>query len=521
MLDFVRCGARHSACCKPAFAPASLLLLITLTMGLMTSDAQARSRKHVKKSPTNKTALAQPDKQSEPMPKGPLTIVVSIAKQSLTLYDGLDNIATTPVSTGVPGHETPKGIFSIIQKDRFHRSNLYSNAPMPYMQRITWSGVALHEGHVTGRVASHGCVRLPQAFAQRLWGMTKLGARVIIVQDDVSLAEIAAPALLAARPVPQLQVPIEPAADVVFPKDWLPTPASEPVSLPAVLEPVVLAQQDTSVSASEERRVEESLAQESLAQVTLAETDSTKATESDLASDLAKAEEPPIQQEVVAILDLGPLPPEAEVKLERADLVQTDIAMNKASMNDGPVGAIAENVIAAQDLAFPDTMKLVETRAPVTLDPKAGPLAILISKREGKLMIRQNFKSVYEVPVQFESGEHLLGTHLYSALGTLDSGLRWSSVTLPSAQAIQMERERLARPAQRKNTKGVQIASRGDVDLPEMFLSAEQALQSVRIPDEAANLIAAALTPGSSLIISDLAQGYETGRGTDFIVLAK
>ena len=84
-----------------------------------------------------------------------------------------------------------------------------------------------------------------------------------------------------------------------------------------------------------------------------------------------------------------------------------------------------------------------------------------------------------------------------------------------------MERESLARPAGRKNHKGVQLASRSDMPLPEMFLSAEKALQNVRIPDEAANLIAAALTPGSSLIITDLSQSHETGRGTDFIVQAR
>lgn len=505
----MRLGVFYLAHLRPGFSSGRLLLLMLLGTALMMGDAQARSRKHVKKAPVNKTALANPANPVEPIPQGPLTIIVSIAKQSLTLYDGLEPIATTPVSTGVPGHETPKGIFSIIQKDRFHRSNLYSNAPMPYMQRITWSGVALHEGHVTGRVASHGCVRLPQAFAQRLWGMTKLGARVIIVQDDVTLAEIAAPNLLAARPLPQLQVNIAPAPDLFFPADWQPLQVSPPVD-PVVLA-VSQAGESGDVSASEQR-----LAEVGLTEPTLAKADETETSSDQAKTDLVEIEETGNLQQAAAIMDLGPLPPDAEVRLEAADLPQPDLAMTEP-----PYTEVMANVIAAQDLAFPDTMKLVEIRTPVSLDAKAGPLAILISKREGKLLIRQNFKPVYETPVQFEPSDSLMGTHLFTALRTGEQGLSWSSVTLPSAQAIQAERERLARPAARKNPKGVQIASRGDVELPELFLSAEQALAHVRIPDEAANLIAGALSPGSSLIISDLAQSYETGRGTDFIIHAK
>src|SRR5437660_12179415 len=106
-------------------------------------------------------------------------------------------VAAAAVSTGMPGHPTPMGVFSVIQKDRYHHSNIYSNAPMPYMQRITWSGVAMHQGVVPGHPASHGCIRLPPAFAKRLWSITRIGVRVIIAQDDVPLAEIDNPRLLA------------------------------------------------------------------------------------------------------------------------------------------------------------------------------------------------------------------------------------------------------------------------------------------------------------------------------------
>ncbi|MGQ2969625.1 MAG: L,D-transpeptidase family protein [Allorhizobium sp.] len=117
---------------------------------------------------------------------GPLQIYVSKADQTLTVYDGDVVVATSKVSTGKPGHATPSGIFSILEKRKYHESNLYSNAPMPFMQRLTWSGIALHEGKVPNHPASHGCVRLPNGFAKSLFQMTERGAHVIITDDPVA-----------------------------------------------------------------------------------------------------------------------------------------------------------------------------------------------------------------------------------------------------------------------------------------------------------------------------------------------
>jgi lipoprotein-anchoring transpeptidase ErfK/SrfK len=122
--------------------------------------------------------------------KGVLSVVISIDRQQLTLYSDGHPIARSRVSTGVPGHPTPTGVFSVIQKDRWHRSNIYYNAPMYYMQRITWSGVAMHEGVVPNSPASHGCIRLPGSFARQMWGITKLGVRVIVARSDVTPTEI-------------------------------------------------------------------------------------------------------------------------------------------------------------------------------------------------------------------------------------------------------------------------------------------------------------------------------------------
>src|ERR1700726_4264444 len=137
----------------------------------------------------------------EAAPKGPLQIIISIADQRVSLFDNGALIASSPVSTGIPGHPTPLGVFSVISKQRWHRSNIYSAAPMPYMQRITWSGIALHAGVVPGRPASHGCIRLKNDFAIRLWHLTKRGTRVIIAHDDVQPVEITNPHLFKPKAV--------------------------------------------------------------------------------------------------------------------------------------------------------------------------------------------------------------------------------------------------------------------------------------------------------------------------------
>ena len=123
-------------------------------------------------------------------PHGPLLLVVSTATQRATLYRNGVPIAITTVSTGRPGHRTPTGVFTILQRKVEHYSNIYDNAPMPYMQRLTWGGVALHGGKLPGYPASHGCIRLPHEFARLLYGVTRLGMTVIIT-DEAAVPRIA------------------------------------------------------------------------------------------------------------------------------------------------------------------------------------------------------------------------------------------------------------------------------------------------------------------------------------------
>ena len=128
------------------------------------------------------------EKESSAKPQGPLVIVVSIDRQKVTVYDSNGVFAESPVSSGMKGHSTPMGVFSIIQKHKFHHSNIYSGAPMPYMQRITWSGVAMHAGVLPGYPASHGCIRMPMAFAMKMWNWTRMGARVVVTPGEISPA---------------------------------------------------------------------------------------------------------------------------------------------------------------------------------------------------------------------------------------------------------------------------------------------------------------------------------------------
>src|SRR5215831_253766 len=138
----------------------------------------------------------------EEHPQGPFQIVVEIAKQEVELYGQNGFIARAPISTGMPGHPTPLGVFTVLSKAKWHQSNIYSGAPMPYMQRITWSGVAMHAGPRPGYPASHGCIRLPEDFAIWLFHTTKVGARVIVTREpappvDIENTKLFVPATLA------------------------------------------------------------------------------------------------------------------------------------------------------------------------------------------------------------------------------------------------------------------------------------------------------------------------------------
>jgi hypothetical protein len=165
--------------------------------------------------------------------KGPLQVFISINQQKLHLYSDGVHVADTSIATGVPSLPTPLGVFSVIQKQVFHRSNIYNDAPMPYMQRITWSGVAMHEGESIGHRASHGCIRMPHDFAVRLYRLTKVNTRVIIANAELKPTEFADPHLFVHKEIPP-EVAASPPPNGVEPATAKPADLAVHASTPAL-----------------------------------------------------------------------------------------------------------------------------------------------------------------------------------------------------------------------------------------------------------------------------------------------
>ena len=164
-----------------------------------------KTRRHAEKK-------TEPEKETT-KPQGPVIISISIDQQKLRLYDANGLFAESPISTGMRGHPTPMGVFSVIQKEKLHHSNIYSGAPMPFMQRITWSGIAIHAGVLPGYPASHGCIRMPMAFAMKMWNWTRMGARVVVTPGEITPASFSHPLLAALKVAPQPMAADQPNSD--------------------------------------------------------------------------------------------------------------------------------------------------------------------------------------------------------------------------------------------------------------------------------------------------------------------
>ena len=162
---------------------------------------------------------------------GPVAIVVSLPDQLVYVYRNGIRIGVSTCATGRPGHATPTGVFTILQKDKTHHSSLYNDASMPFTERLTWSGVALHAGNLPGYPDSHGCVHLPLAFSQLLFGVTQLGTPVIIADAATAPAEVLHPGLLWNAAIEQDVQGVEPGAAASPPAGGQATPAAGPVSI--------------------------------------------------------------------------------------------------------------------------------------------------------------------------------------------------------------------------------------------------------------------------------------------------
>src|SRR5271167_1647012 len=165
--------------------PAVVTLAAMAALTALTADAAARQAR-----PAPPTEATAPRDAGEP-----IMAIVSIKTQQVTFYDADGWIFRAPVSTGITGRETPAGVFAVLEKDPDHHSSLYDDAWMPNMQRLTWNGIALHGGPLPGYAASHGCVRMPYDFAEKLFDKTRIGMRVIISPEDAEPVDFSHPAL--------------------------------------------------------------------------------------------------------------------------------------------------------------------------------------------------------------------------------------------------------------------------------------------------------------------------------------
>jgi lipoprotein-anchoring transpeptidase ErfK/SrfK len=570
----------------------------------------------------------EPAAKESAKPQAPLIIAISIDKQRVKIYDANGFFAEAPVSTGMKGHPTPMGAFSIIQKHKFHHSNIYSGAPMPYMQRITWSGVAMHAGVLPGYPASHGCIRMPMAFAVKMWNWTKMGARVVITPGEMTPAPFSHPLLATHKVVPQPTAANEPPADAppatkadkaanedATPKsavseaslelrstighnDGVKSATDEP-SAPAPLRDQTrtadassdmratkasITMSDASSSASRAPAREEASAATKSGPQVAADAVSVKnsdASNAEAKSEAATSEAEPAaaKHDEVASSDEKPAetksaetaateiksaasdnagkkpdeaqaPAQASAEVAQAEAPATGSVKAEARIDEKKTDAKADN--AKVDALKPDAPKSSEkseagvkavtdtspgavnkdqTRLPDAEKPAAaskpdpatsaapkrtGQIAVLVSRKDSKLYVRQNFSPLFEAPVTIAPSDRPLGTHVFTAqIDKNDANvLHWSVVSLPVPARRAERHDEDDRASRRRKIAGV--VEMKPMPVPD---SPTEALDRLTIPADVMARIVDALSTGSSIIVSD--QGIsagETGEGTDFIV---
>ena len=391
----------------------------------------------------------------------PIMAIVSIKTQQVTLYDADGWILRAPVSTGVKGRETPAGIFAVIEKDKDHHSTMYDDAWMPNMLRITWNGIALHGGPLPGYAASHGCVRMPYGFAEKLFGKTRIGMRVIIAPNDASPVAFSHPALF----VPNAEaVAAAPARAETLARE-----AAEAAKAAAEAKKSAKAavRQTKSITASLrklaylKRRADRALAYADKA-LAAAKTDKAR----------AQAEER--QQKAAAKAA------EAATKLDTTTADMTSTREAAAAAKDAAKDAEAKKTATAKAAA----------EAKLALEP----VSIYISRATRKLYVRRNthkhwpdggevFDASIEVPVTIRDPDKPIGTHVFTAMARDGAGLRWSAVTIDNAD------------------------------------NAKDALDRITIPQDIRDRIGPTTMPRSSIVISDEPLSRETNYRTEFVAV--
>lgn len=322
---------------------------------------------------------------------GPMQVVISLDRQRMQVYRGVDLLSTSRVSTGQRGYRTPAGIFNVLQKRKWHRSNIYAGAPMPYMQRLTWSGIALHAGHVPGYPASHGCIRLPHKFARALFGKTQIGTHVVVARGEAKPVRISHAALIQPETLATQDAAYNAVGESKSQTDAaLNAPA---VSLTSVSANEDGANADTGAATSVEERSKEPV------RVLL-----TRRTGRERVRD--------VQRLLGQVgLDAGPV--------DGANGRQTAAAIKafQEALGTRPTGAFSEELLTALARAA-----------------NAGPVL------EGHLYVRQGFKEVFDAPIALRDAAEPLGAHLYVAdFKEGETTAQWFAITAKASAPVTAE----------------------------------------------------------------------------------
>ena len=406
----------------------------------------------------------------------PIMAIVSLQSQRITIYDSRGWILRAPVSSGQKERETPAGIFSVIQKDADHHSNLYDDAFMPHMQRLTWSGIALHGGPLPGYPASHGCVRMPFDFAERLFDMTELGLRVIVAPTEVVPVEIVHPALLLSKPGAGALAAARTAE------------ADEAARKADQARLVAGAAFREAAQAMAPMRVAENLKLRADIQLAAAET----ALGSAISVEAKEQAERTKAEAVAKIADL-----------------QVQLASAKAALQPklDALTTAREASVAAE------TAQAAAAEAAGRVARGSEPVSLLISRKTQRLYVRQAFEPLLESPVTILDADLPIGTHIFTAMErtNVETNMRWNVVSLLSRR----------RPSSGENESQTRAGGGHGRDIEPVLTdseSAKSALDRIVIPQDVLDRIAG-IAPRSSLIITDEAPSSETGKGTDLVVI--
>ncbi len=418
--------------------------------------------------------------------KTPLLAVVALREQRISVYDASGKLMELPVSSGQTGLETPSGIFSVVQKDEDHHSSLFDDASMPFMERITWTGISLHAGVLPGYAASHGCVRMPEDFAFQLFQISNLGLRVILVRDDIAPAEVAQPAMFTAA-------------------------SGQGGGNPSSRVRTLASQKSMEADAATRRFKDAKLAASKKAAEAVAAEKALHAAEAGLAA--ARSE---FDAAGHAVETATPERTEQaqSAKAQAATKVEAAQAKLEAAKADAQSKSEA-SAKAEQELqaAAVETAKAHDAAEEVALD--IYPTSVFISRKTQRLYVRKNNMPVFEAPVTMRDADKPIGTFVFTALdyGGASGAMRWNLVSMYK-NAATAEPAAPAEPA----AKGKAKVSRAEA-APADVAGAQAALDRITVTPEAQERISAALLPGSSLIISDEGLHSETGKDTDFIVV--